>query len=172
MTRRRWERVLWAAAMGVALGGWLRWRDAVPGGASIPAGVAAAPGDPPRPAASRLAAAGRSLAATNPFRLDRVPAPVGYSRPLAGGPMGMGTLPPPPTYTPPPPPRPALAVTGIVGPPWQALLEGVPGREGAVAVRAGTVLGDLRVRSVTRDRVLVADADTSWTLSVRKPWQH
>ncbi|HEY0025322.1 MAG TPA: hypothetical protein VGB24_20710 [Longimicrobium sp.] len=170
MTRRRWERVLWAAALAVALGGWLRWRDAVPRVRPVPAGVAGAPGDPPRPAPGRLAAAARSVAAANPFRLDRVPAPVGYSRPLAG-PMGMGTMPPPPTYTPPPPPRPALAVTGIVGPPWQALLEGVPGREGAVAVRAGTVLGDLRVRSVTRDRVVVAGADTSWTLSVRKPWQ-
>lgn len=170
MSRRGWERLLWAAAFAVALGGWLRWRTALPEGPGLAAGVAAAPADDPPPSRGRLEGAGRSIAAANPFRLDRVPAPLGFSRPGAG-PLGMGMMPPPPAYTPPPPPRPPLYVSGIVGPPWQALLEGVPGREGAVPVSAGTVLGDLRIRSVTRDQVVVVGPDTTWRLPVRKPWQ-
>ena len=59
-----------------------------------------------------------------------------------------------------------------MGPPWQALLEGVPGREGtAVVVRRGDVLGDLRIRDVTGTTVTVVGPDTTWRLTVRKGWQ-
>jgi hypothetical protein len=172
VSRRQWERLLWVAALAAALGGWLRWRGAVAEEPSAAAGVASAPADPPAVSLTRLANAGRSIAAGNPFRLDRVPAPLGFPRPGAN-PMGMGMgMPPmPEPYVPPAPPKPRLYVSGIVGPPWQALLEGVPGHEGAVPVRAGTVVGDFRIRSVTRDQVVVVGADTTWRLPVRKPWQ-
>ena len=168
MSRRGWERLLWVAAFAMALGGWLRWRTALPEAPGLAAGVAAAPARDLPPSRGRLEGASRSIAAANPFRLDRVPAPLGFARPGTGS-MDMGM--PSPPYIPPPPPRPALYVSGIVGPPWRALLEGVPGRDGAVPVSAGTVLGELRIRSVTRDQVVVVGPDTTWRLPVRKPWQ-
>jgi hypothetical protein len=115
--------------------------------------------------AARLAAAARDVMGGNPFRLDRAPAPIGFAQPTAG-PYAA-----PPSYEPPPPPRPQLAVSGIMGPPWQAVLEGVPGREGGVLVRKGDVLGELRIRDVTQTVVVVSAPDTTWRLSVRRPWQ-
>lgn len=168
MSRRAVERLLWVLALALSLAGWSRWRQAVPEPAEVPAGLVAAPTPPSPVIRERLAAAGRTIAGGNPFRLDRAPAPMGFNQPADPNAMAMGA---PPPYVPPPPPRPQLAVSGIVGPPWQALLEGVPGREGALPVRAGMQVGDLRIRSVTRDQVVVVGPDTTWRLPVRKPWQ-
>ncbi|HEU4557817.1 MAG TPA: hypothetical protein VFS20_08200, partial [Longimicrobium sp.] len=112
--------------------------------------------------------AASSVARGDPFRLDRRPAPVAFSaRPDAmGGVPGMMQPPPPP-----PPPRPQLAVSGIVGPPWTALLEGVPGRDGPVLVRGGERLGELQVRQVGPNGVVVVGMDTIWRLTIRKAWQ-
>jgi hypothetical protein len=67
-------------------------------------------------------------------------------------------------------PRPPLVVRGLLGgPPWDAVLDGIPGRTGSVVVRAGDVIGALRVRAITRDSVIVESADTVWRLSLRRP---
>ena len=114
--------------------------------------------DPP---AAALAAASEAIVARDPFRLDRKPSDVAYS-------PGMESAPP----SPPKPPRPALAVVGIVGgPPWEALVEGIPGRQGSVLVRRGDTLSGLRVRSITKDIVRISGMDTTWTLPVRRAWQ-
>lgn len=168
MSGRRMEALLWTLALAVALLGWTRWRRAEPAARAPASALWAAPPAPRRVAADRLAEAARAVAGGNPFRLDRAPAPLGFNQPGTGMP-GMGMVPPP--FVPPPPPRPQLFVSGIVGPPWQAMLEGVPGREGAVVVRQGDVLGDLRVREITESAVVVASPDTTWRLAVRKPWQ-
>ena len=164
MTRHRIELVLWLLAGAAALSGWLRWHRAVP---TPPSASAAA--IPPAPAvagplpAGTLAAAVRATTADDVFRLDRSPAPLAFSaQPPA---LAPGAPPPPPRF------RPPLAVSGIVGPPWQAFLEGVPEREGSVVVQAGDTLASLRVRSVTRDLVVIQGADTTWRLTIRKPWQ-
>lgn len=74
----------------------------------------------------------------------------------------------------PPPPRLALSLLGIV---WDggrdptALLEGLPGVEGPRAVRRGEHVGDLRVRTIARDHVIVLGPDTTWILTVREPWR-
>jgi hypothetical protein len=165
MSRRRMEALLWILALAVALLGAQRWRRAEPAGTAAPDLLAASPPAPRRVPAARLEAAAAAVTGGNPFRLDRIPAPVGFNQPG-------GMMPGIPDYTPPPPPRPQLAVTGIVGPPWQAVLEGVPGREGAgVVVRRGDVLGELRVRDVTATTVVVSAPDTTWRLTVRRPWQ-
>lgn len=88
------------------------------------------------------------------------------ARPDAVG--GMEMPPPPP---PPAPPRPQLAVSGIVGPPWTALLDGVPGRDGPVSVRTGDQVDGLRIRRVDRDGVTVVGMDTTWRLSLKRTWQ-
>jgi hypothetical protein len=174
---RRMEALLWTLALGMLLLGAARWRGADAAGEAPAGALAVTPAEPRRVPRERLAAAGATITGGNPFRLDRAPAPLGFTPPgMPGMPMGPGMMPGMPTgempiYAPPPPPRPALAVSGIVGPPWQALLEGVPGREGAVVVRAGDVLGDLRIRDIDQNVVVVAAPDTTWRLTVRNPWQ-
>lgn len=161
MTRRKIEALLWTAAAALALLAWRRVRDAVPAAeAEASTGVAAVAPLPPRPAPTGLASAARLARERNPFRLDRMPAPVRYAvAPVPGLPA-----PPPP---PPAPPRPPLQLAGVVGPPWQALIEGIPGRNGAVVVRAGDRVDDLRVLSITRDRAVIQGADTTWRLTLK-----
>lgn len=164
MTRRNAELLLWALALLAAAGGWRRWRAAAvrPSAAAAALIPPSAPAGAPLPA-DTLAAATRLVAAYDPFRLDRVPAPI------AAVPSAVPGAPPPP----PPPPklRPPLAVSGIVGPPWQAILEGVPDHPGSTVVKRGDVLGQLRVRSIDRTLVVVQGPDTTWRLTTRKPWQ-
>ena len=93
------------------------------------------------------------------FRASRSPSPVAFANAIEGA--------PPPA---PKPPRASLAVTGIIGPPWEAIVEGVPGRDGGVVVRRGDVIGELQVRSVRRDSVVIQGADTTWRLTVRRAW--
>jgi hypothetical protein len=153
---------LWAAAIAATITAVLGWRSAVP---IVPA---VGPGrlEPP-PAqlvwpADSLAAEARAVAAGDPFRLDRRPADVPYRTESTGAPA-----PPPPK-----PARPPLALAGIVGgPPWVALLAGVPGRAGNVVVHRGDVLGDLTIRAVGKDTVIVHGADTTWTLTLAHPWR-
>lgn len=63
--------------------------------------------------------------------------------------------------------RPHLRLLAIVGgPPWRALLAGVPGSNGGIVVDEGRRIGDLHVRRVRADSVWVAGFDTLWTLSL------
>lgn len=166
MTRAAWEKALWAAALVVAVWGWTQWR------AAVPAATPAADGGLGAPAAVRpwpretLEDAAGVLAARDPFRLDRRPADARFVATLPGVMTAAAMAPPPP-----PPERPPLAFVGVVGPPWEALVEGIPGREGAVLVRAGDRVGNYRVRSVRPDLVVVQGPDTTWRLTLRNPWQ-
>lgn len=169
MTRRRAEALLWLAALVLLAVGASRWRAAAPAPpGAVPSALSLTPPEPARVGAERLSDAVRTVAGGNPFRLDRVPAPVPFGEPAAGDGFGGGM---PPPYEPPPPPRPPLAVSGIAGPPWRAVLEGVPGREGGVVVQRGDVLGELRVRDVTSSTVVIAAPDTVWRLTLRRQWQ-
>lgn len=69
--------------------------------------------------------------------------------------------------TTPAPPRPILSLLGIVGgPPWSAIVAGVPGRDGAVVMRLADTLSGLRIATIRRDTVVVRSRDTTWTLSL------
>ncbi|HEX2778572.1 MAG TPA: hypothetical protein VHM30_03665 [Gemmatimonadaceae bacterium] len=111
--------------------------------------------------AARIAADNETVIESDPFRASRNPSPLAFG--------AAGDVAPMPAVAP-RPPRAALAVTGIIGPPWEAVLEGVPGRGGAVVVRAGDTLGELKVVRVQRDTVVVQGSDTSWRLTVRRAW--
>lgn len=164
MTARAWELAWWsvavlaaAVAVGSALGSRVDHRawHAQPIPPAVP---------PPRTFDSQsLAAATTTIIGSNPFRLDRQPARVGFgAEPVSTEAQGAPT----------PPERPTLSITGIIGgPPWQAIIEGVPGRDGAVLVRSGEVLGELRVRTIRPDTVVVEGPDTVWTLTLKRPWQ-
>ena len=163
MTRRRAPEItLWVSAFALSISGGIRAYDvvaAMPNGETRPSMTTPRPAMRQRPEALR--AASEALVTRDPFRLERRPSAVPYSPALESA------TPPPPR-----PPRPALAIAGIVGgPPWEALLDGVPGRQGSVLVRHGDTLGGLRIRSVTKDSVRIAGMDTTWALGVRRVWQ-
>jgi hypothetical protein len=112
-----------------------------------------------------LVAAADRVVERDPFRLERRPSAVAYA------PVIDGALPQAPT-----PPKPTLVVTGIVGgPPWEALVDGIPGRQGSVLVRRGDVFGDstvrLSVKRIGADTVVVVGMDTTWKLTVRRAWE-
>lgn len=160
---RRVERSLWIATAlfaALAAGGWRTGgslADESGSAARRPNRVAAA--EQASPTASALAVLAASIAARDPFRLDRRPPAVAFgAQPIA------------PTALADPSRRPRLLLTGTFGPPWQAVLEGIPGREGSVVARVGDVFGELRVRSIRRDTVVVQGADTTWKLTVRRVW--
>ena len=120
------------------------------------AGVAAA-----MPLAASESASGL-IVARDPFRVTRRPALLAYDPMRVGQPL------------PPPVPRPTLALDGIV---WDggvsptALVEGFSGIEGPRVVGKGDAVGDLRVKDIRRDRVVVVGRDTMWTLTVKEPWK-
>lgn len=101
-----------------------------------------------------------SLVTRDPFRADRSPAPVPFN-PLPGE----------PAYVEPPPPKPAITVSGIVwGAEPSAVIEGLPGMEGGHLMRVGDAVAGITLKRITESRVTLTGMDTTWTLSVRKPW--
>jgi hypothetical protein len=153
---------VWAIALVLIVFAGMRTRTVMTAAPSrgLPS-IGPAPRSPRAESPKVLAAAAELLVARDPFRLERRPAAVPYS-------PAMENAPPPP----PRPPRPTLVVTGIIGgPPWEALLEGIPGRQGSVLVRRGDTLAGLHVRAVGRDSVRIVGMDTTWMLTVRRGWQ-
>lgn len=65
--------------------------------------------------------------------------------------------------------RPTLELKAIAGPPWRAVVGGLPGQPNAVVVREGTVFDRLTIASVGRDSVVIRGPDTTWVLSLRHP---
>lgn len=99
----------------------------------------------------------RQVVDADPFRFDRRPA----SLPFGARPHDAAAAPRYTARTP--------TIAGIVGPPWRAAIEGMPGREGSVLVAAGDTVGGWRVVSVRRDSVVIQALDTTWRLPVRTP---
>jgi hypothetical protein len=98
----------------------------------------------------------------DPFRLDRRPTTSPFHPELLGATS---------SPTPARPPRPPLALAGIVGgPPWEALVDGIPGHDASVLVREGDVVSDFQVRSIDRDTLVLKGADTTWRLGMKHPW--
>ena len=107
------------------------------------------------PNADSLADAAATIVANDPFRLSNTPPTVRFTAAMNG-------------VAPPPPVRPPFAVRAIVGgPPWSALLDGVPGQPGSVVVSAGSTYDKFRIRSVSRDTVVVQAPDTTWKLTIK-----
>lgn len=143
-----------AAALGAAL--------EVPIGASAAAASAAdlvlATPAPQGPSDSLLAA-GRDA---HPFRPDRH---------AAAQPYNPATLATPGEPIAPAAPKPSLRLAGLL---WSArpiaILEGVPNREGGVALAPGDTAGGLRVRRIERALVRMEGYDTVWVLTPTGTW--
>jgi hypothetical protein len=97
----------------------------------------------------------------DPFRISNTPPATAFSaaRQVSAAQPGL-----------PPAPRPSLVLKAIVGgPPWQAVVEGLPGQPGATVVTTGSRFDRLTIRSVGRDTVVVAAPDTTWKLTFQRP---
>lgn len=166
MTRRRAEIALWAIAIVLSALAGMRGRAvaftlSTPTSGALSWEALAAPAPVLVSRSAVLVAASEALVARDPFRLERKPSGVPFTLAVESAPSAVAR-----------PPRPALAVSGIIGgPPWEALLEGVPGRQGSALVRRGDTLGGFRVRSISKDTVKVSGLDTTWTLTIRRAWQ-
>jgi len=162
MNRRVLERSLWLGATCLAIGAGIRGSRAArvseAAADPVPPGSVARSSFPPE----SLGAWAQSAIAADPFRLERRPSAVRFDP----------TRPAVEEEPAPPPPPPALTLLGTVGgPPWQALLSGIPGKSGTVVAQAGDLLGGVTVQAVSRDSAVVSWADTTWTLVVRRPWK-
>lgn len=62
---------------------------------------------------------------------------------------------------------PTLSLRGIVGgPPWRAVIVGLPGVNGAIVVRQGDSFPPVRIGRIDPSRVTIFASDTSWTLTL------
>lgn len=156
------EPALYGAAALVALVAGLQVRRAKSGHIVAAPVVWKLPREVNRPEPDSLLAAAARVAEADPFRLDRRPADVPFGTPAASV-----TQPAPaPNVA-----KPSPLLSGIVGgPPWVALLDGIPGHDGSVMLRVGDTLGGITVRAVTASTATISGFDTTWKLSVKQPW--
>jgi hypothetical protein len=111
------------------------------------------------PTTESFLAAVREVTAGNPFRTSRRPSSLPFGTDVQTAEQSQ----------PPRQPHPALVLAGIVGgPPWVALLEGVPGRDGPVAVRRGDTIAGLSVGEITSQGAVIASVDTVWKLTLKR----
>jgi len=160
MTRRHIERALWGCAALAASAGLLGVRPSEPrtGGEIGELPVVATMTAPPTSAA--LDSAVDDIAERNLFRPERASAEEREGAP-APGPMAMTA----------PSNKPHLVLKGVLGgPPWDAVVEGVPGREGAVVIRVGESVSGITVRAIRRDTAYVRGFDTTWALPLSRTW--
>jgi hypothetical protein len=163
---RRAEGVLYCIAFLLLGLSAVPWLVQTPAASSPPRSVdgAVASVSSARPAAAALTASAQRIASTNPFRLSRQPAVVRLGETV---PSEVAMMP----AEPPPPPRPQLVLAGITGgPPWEALVEGIPGHTGAALLREGEEIAGVRAIRITADSAALRGADTAWTLALKRLW--
>jgi hypothetical protein len=138
--------------------GAIRWREAVPriGHQSIAIGLIK--GSRSELVEPTLAEVEELIISNDPFRLSNTPSSIRYS-PSSDN-VGLSAS---------APLRPNLTLKAIVGgPPWQAIVDGIPGQPQGTLVRAGNAFDKLIARAVTRDSVVIQGPDTTWVLSFRR----
>jgi hypothetical protein len=118
---------------------------------------------PPADSLEAALAEAEDVTTTNdPFRLANAPASVRFNPNNENGGTG-------PVAVVAPPVRPNMTLKAIVGgPPWQAIVDGIPGQPQGTVVRAGNAFDKLVARAVTRDSVVIQGPDTTWVLSFRR----
>lgn len=162
MRARALERALWSASM--ALAAWvIATSRHVPDGPVVgTAGIGARPTLASSDAVAAIDSAAAIVAANDPFRPDHLPSPLAN----VNGPSAI------PTSTP-ASPRPTLVLQGVIGRmgQWDAVVIGVPGREGSVVIRSGDTLAGLHVRRIREDTVIISSSDTTWRLTLKESWR-
>lgn len=134
-----------------------RWDREAPVERGLPITRQAAPDELPAGTPDDALHLAAEVAQRNPFRLSNRPARVRHGEEPVAAQAGR------PAY------RPPLALRAIVGgPPWTALLAGVPGQAGTVMISRGDRIDSLQVREITRDSVVLRGPDTTWVLTVNR----
>ncbi len=108
--------------------------------------------------------AARTLRDSNPFRLTRRPSLVAFG-------TAAQEVEVVPEVTETPVFRPQLRLGGILGgPPWSAIIEGIPGREPGILLMPDEEYEGYRLEEVRPDTVIVSAPDTTYTLVIARPW--
>ncbi len=162
MTMRRIaEASVWALAVGAVVGSVTAWTRAIPDARVEPRLVPWLPGEPRRIEIQEIRGAATTLRDRNPFRIERAPTSLRFgSPPAVPEPVAAESQ------------LPNLALAGIVGgPPWLALVEGIPGREiGAILVE-GAELNGIRLERLRGDTAVLSGLDTTWVLLPKRAWR-
>ena len=161
MKERAWYTLAALIALCSTAAGVMRWRD-TPLIASVDSAAIQAGARPDiHPDGKQLRDEAELIVSNDPFRLTNTPALVRYD------PKAEGAA--PTTVVAAPPIRPVMTLKAIVGgPPWQAIVDGLPGQPPGTVVRAGNAFDKLIARAVTRDSVVIQGPDTTWVLSFRR----
>lgn len=170
-TRLSLPLALWIAAAALAAAALAAFRGApAPADDAPSASRAAPPASAPSADRGRLRADAALLRDRDPFRLDRAPAAQRYGAPpVLIMPTPTETA-PQPMPAPTPVQAPALSVSGIVGgPPWQAVIENLPGAGRGVLLGVGEEAGGVRVLWIRGDSVAVSSAEKTSVLVLKQP---
>jgi hypothetical protein len=107
-----------------------------------------------------IADASEMIVSNDPFRLSNEAPTVRYN-PANDGAGGLAAAIPLV--------RPSLTLKAIVGgPPWQAVIEGLPGQQSGAVAEVGTRFDRIVIRSISRDSVVVQAPDTLWVLRFKR----
>jgi hypothetical protein len=152
----------WACALLLVMNAIDAWRPVQAPATRVPAHLSA-PRPPHVPNRKQLAQRADQLRSRNPFRLDRTPTArrFGLLEPSPGAPVVQA----------PAPVVPVLTLAGILGgPPWSAIIEGIPGHETGITLRVGEAANGVRLEWVRRDTAKITAADKAWIVTFKKPW--
>lgn len=101
------------------------------------------------------------------FRIARHGSSAEYDGRLGAGPSGPST----PQFMASPPTKLTLTLRAIIGgPPWQGVIDGVPGHGEGLIVRPGDRIERLLVRSIGKDTVIIQAPDTTYRLTLKSEW--
>lgn len=164
MNPRQQLLLAWLASAALTAGAVSAWWRAVPSidqpvrGPAPGLAGGAAPFD-----SSQVADAARRTRDDDPFRIARRPSAVAYRPDWQAAAE--------PSSVPNGPPKPTLVLVGLIGgPPWNALIEGLPGREQGVMLGLGEEVAGIRLRRIAGDNVILSGLDTTWVLTPRRTW--
>lgn len=153
---RRTEVLLW---IGVAVAA---ASTPVAYGAGRPSGLPSVGAPPSTPALDPIPAESLGtwvlrVVEQDPFRLARAPSRTPYG--IASAPIQSAA---------PSPPLPDLRLSGVVGPPWRAVIDGASAESGRVVVPGDSIAGAV-VRDVRRESVILRLGDTTWVINLPRP---
>ncbi len=141
----------------------IAWATAIPASPIAESSIAPGTAAPAAVDTVALGAAATRLRQRDPFRLERKPTDVRYNpwEPVVtvAAPTAARV-------------RPPLTLAGLLGgPPWNALIEGIPGRENGVLLQLGDSANGVRFVALRGDTVVLAAFDTTWSLTARRAWR-
>lgn len=142
------------AALALSAGGVARWRTAIASGAhgtlTIPVLSAS-----PRIGGAAIDSGAAMVVENDPFRFSNTPPTVRFD-PSSDASAQQPAM---------PLALPRLVLRAIVGgPPWSAVIDGLPGQPPGAVARQGSRFDELTVALIARDSVVVRANDTTWTL--------